>query len=150
MPKYTVVGVRTETPAEAALRAWFDAQVTAAPDNLEGAARLIIGLVTTLLGVLLGVLALASDKTPAFLRTPDIKDISVGGIVLLFMALASGLVVVIPFEGGANSARPVSQAAAFKNLLQRKSAALTVSAVAFGFGVLALSTVLVIAVMRAP
>ena len=150
MPKYKVVGIRTETPAEAAQREWFAAQATAAPANLEEAARLIVGLVTTLLGLLLGLLSLAGDKTPLFLRAADIKDLSVGAIGLLFIALAGGLVVVIPLRYTAQSARPASQAGTFASILQRKSLALTLSVVAFGFGLLAISAVLVLAVMGAP
>ncbi len=106
-------------------------------------------LVTTLLTLLLGVLALASDSAPLFLRSPEIKYLGVAAIALLFIALATSLVVVVPLSEIATSARADTQAAAFLRLLRGKSQALTVSAVAFALGLLALSILLVFGLLVA-
>ena len=108
MPKYTVVGIREETPAEAARREWFEKQALAAPDNLEAAARQIIGLVTALLGVLFGVLALSSGNLPAYMDFLPARILAVGVVVLLLAALGSALFVVLPFKREAASGKPES------------------------------------------
>lgn len=144
-----VVGVREETPAEAAQREWFEKQVLAAPDNLEAAARLLIGLVTGLLGVLFGVLTVASDKPPAYLSLPVVRQLGVVTVAFLLLGLLAALVVVLPRRVVAASTRPESQSAAFNQLLRRKSYALTVATVAFGLGLVALGSVLVLALLTA-
>ena len=149
MPRYTLVGVRVETAQEAAQREWFASQVTAAPANLNEAARQIITLVTTLLGLLLGLLALASGETPLFLRTVEIKAVSLLALALWLVALAAGLFTVVPQLETAASGRPGNQAEVFERILRRKSIALTVAAIAFGLGLLALGVVLALAIWLA-
>jgi hypothetical protein len=139
--------IREETPEEAALRDWFDQQALAAPDNLEAAARLIITLVTTLIGLLLGVLAVAGEPLPGYFQYPSVRWLSVAAVGLLLIALAAALVVVFPFRQAVDRQRPSAQQVAFQQLLGRKSAALRVAAVCFGLGLLALGSVLVIALL---
>ena len=145
MTKYRVVSIREETPAEAAQRKWFEKQVLAAPDNLEAAARQIIGLVTGLLGVLFGVLAVASDPLPAYLSSPGIRGAGVASVVLLLLGLVTALIVVLPSRITVSSAKPEDQAAAFNQLLQHKSRALRVAVIAFALGLIALGVALVLA-----
>ncbi len=149
MAKYRLVGVREETPAEAARRKWFEKQVLASPDNLEAAARLLVGLVTGLLGLLLGVLTVASDPLPGYLRLPSVRALGVAAVVLLLLGLLAALVVVLPRRVVAASTRPESQAAAFERLLRRKATALAVATAAFGLGLAALGAVLVLALLTA-
>jgi hypothetical protein len=55
--------------------------------------------------------------------------------------------VVFPFRQAIDRQRPSDQRAAFQRIWERKSAALRVAAVCFGLGLLALGTVLVIALL---
>ncbi len=59
MPK--VLPIREETSEEKKLREWFETQALESPKNLEEAARLLIGLVTGLLGALFGVLTVSAE-----------------------------------------------------------------------------------------
>ena len=147
MTKYTVVNTRPETAAEAAQREWFEKQVLASPDRLEEAARLIIGLVTGLVGLLYGVLAIESEKLPAYLQLPLVRGLGVVTVVLLVLALLEALIVVLPLRLVAASARPKTQAAAFADMLRRKSAALTLSVASFAIGLVTLGAVLIIALV---
>ena len=147
MTKYTVVSSHPETAAEAAQREWFEKQVLASPDNLEEAARLIIGLVTGLLGVLYGVLALASEKLPHYLQLPVVRALGVATVVLLVLTLLEALIVVLPLRMVAASGKPETQAAAFADMLRRKSFALTLSVASFAIGLVALGAVLIIALL---
>lgn len=149
MAKLRVVSIREETPAEAELRKWFAQQVTASPANLEEAARQIIGLVTALLGVLFGVVALTEDKLPAYLQLPVVRWLSVAAVALWLLALLAALGVVLPRRWTANPAQPASQAEAFDQILRLKSAALTAAAITFWLGVSALGGVLVVAILSA-
>ncbi|MCS6911050.1 MAG: hypothetical protein NZM11_10885 [Anaerolineales bacterium] len=147
MPRYEVVAVRPETPEEARLRQWWAEQAVTAPDNLEAAARQIIGLVSGLLGVLFGVLTLAAEPLPVYLQRDDVKFAGVAAIVLLLLALLAGLAVVFPQSVAVPRARPDEQAAQFAALLGRKSGALGLAAVCFGLGVVALGAALIIALL---
>jgi len=147
MAKYRVVSVRRETPEEARLREWFARQTTAAPDNLEAAARQIIGLVAGLLGVLFGVLALAADPLPAHLQRQEVRVAGVIAVVALLFALVAGLAVIFPQRVSVGSARPEEQAAAFAALLGRKSSALGLASVSFSLGLIALGAALIIALL---
>lgn len=147
MPRYELVAVRPETPEEARLREWWARQAVAAPDNLEAAARQIIGLVSGLLGVLFGVLALAANPLPVYLQRDDVRVAGVAAIALLLAALLAGLAVIFPQSAIAPRARPDEQAGQFAALLGRKSSALGLAAVCFGLGVVALGAALIIALL---
>jgi len=149
MPKYELVGLREETPQEAALYDWFSKQATASPDRLEEAGRQIIGLVTALLGVLFGVVALTGETLPAYLQLLVVRALSIGAVGLWLVALLAALWVVLPWRWAVNPARPAAQAQVFATLLRHKSNALTVSVATFGVGVLMLGMVLIIALWRA-
>ena len=138
---------RAETPEERALRKWFAQQALASPDALEAAARTILSLVTALLGVLYGVLAVAEDPLPAYFRLPAVRWLGVGTVGALLVALVGTLGVVLPQRIQVSSARPDQQASAFAALLARKSRWLTVAVIAFGLGLVALGAVLVIALL---
>ena len=139
-----LVETRAETPSEAALRDWFDKQVLASPDNIESAARLIIGLTSTLLGVWYGVLNIAADKLPSYLKLFGVREFGVATILLMLVSLWAALAVVLPFRLAAQSTRPDEQAEAFKNMLQTKSMALRVATIAFGLGLASMGLVLII------
>ena len=145
MSSYRVVGVRAETDEERAQREWFAHQVLASPSNLEEAARLLIGLVTGLLGALFTVLTISNNPLPAYLNLPLVRVLGAAVVVFLRLGLGAALVVVIPWRSTFNPAQPASEAATFARILRRKSTALTFAAVFFGLGVLLLGVVLVIA-----
>ena len=147
MPKYTAIDTRVESAEEEALRKWFDQQRLNSPTNLEDAAKLIIGLISGLLTVMFGVLAVAQKDLPGYLALPAVRWLGVGVVVLLFVSLASGLIVVLPFRISTKPDQPQTQRQAFEGLLQRKSIAITVMAAAFGLGIAALAGALVVALL---
>ncbi len=150
MAKLRVVGIREETPAEAAQRDWFEKQALASPGNLEEAARLIIGLITGLLGVLFGVLTITAEHPPAYLALPIVRYLGAAVVVVLLVALLAALAVVLPLRLVTNSAKPDDQAKAFAALLRTKANVLMVAVIAFGLGIAGLSGVLVLALLFRP
>jgi hypothetical protein len=147
MAKYVVENIREETPEEKAVYDWFQTQSLASPDSLEQAARLIIGLVTGLLGALFGVLTVASNPLPAYLHDSTLRLIGAIAVMLFLFSLIASLAVVFPRRWTFNPAQPASQVAVFQKILERKSSALLVATIAFGAGILALAIVLVIVLL---
>ena len=115
------------------------------PDNLESTARLLIGLVTGLLGVLFSVLALAAEKTPRYLGAPSVRGLGIAAVALLLSSLLAALVVVLPWRWQGSSARPDVQQEVFAGMLRRKATALYTAVVLFALGLMALGAVLVLA-----
>jgi hypothetical protein len=150
MAKLRVVEVREETPAEAAQRDWFEKQVLASPGNLEDTARLIIGLITGLLGVLFGVLTVSAEHLPAYLSLPLVRWLGTATVVAFLFALLAALIVVLPLRQVTHSARPDDQARTFDHLLRSKARALYIAVVVFWLGVAGLSGVLVLALLFRP
>ena len=144
----TEIQGRTESEHEVALREWFREQTKASPDNLEAAARLLIGLVTGLLGVLFGVLALAAKTPPAYLQLLSVRWAGVSAIVFLLLGLMAALVVVLPARLHEYPGRPDKQREQFAGLLLRKSRALLVAIGAFAAGLVALGAVLILALVN--
>ncbi|MGC9396835.1 MAG: hypothetical protein ACP5J4_18475 [Anaerolineae bacterium] len=140
---------RPESPALKARREWFEAQVLAAPDTLESGARVIVELVTALLGVLFGILALAGNPLPDYLWLPLTRPLGIACVVALLVALACALVVVLPRRIAFSPHRLDEEARAFEDLLNRKSRWLTAGVIAFGVGLLALGIVIIAAIARA-
>ena len=145
MERPTVVGARPETPAEEARRKWFEKGVQASPDTLEAAARQLIGLATTLLGVLLGVLSLAGDPPPDYLSRPEVQGLGVAVVTLLLLCLLAALLVVLPRRWEAASGDPALQEEVFRRLLGHKSRALTAAALAFWLAAAGVGGVVVVA-----
>jgi hypothetical protein len=85
-----VVSSRPETPAEQTLDEWFQRQVLSSPETFEVAARQLITLVTTLLGV--WVFGRADDPLPKYLALPIIRF---GGSIICFCYALHG---VYPFR----------------------------------------------------
>ncbi|MCI0477310.1 MAG: hypothetical protein L0Y55_13760 [Anaerolineales bacterium] len=147
MAKYVVENIRAETPAEKALDEWFQKQSLASPDTLEEAARLIIGLVTGLLGALFGVLTVASNPLPKYLSDPVVRTLGIVDVAFLLFALIASLAVVLPRRWTFNPAQPASELATFEKILNRKSSALLVATIAFGAGIAVLALTLVIVLL---
>lgn len=143
MPK--VLEIRAETPEETRTREWFATQTLESPRNIEEAARLLIGLVTGLLGALFTVLTVSAETLPAYLSLGVVRVSGIAAVVLWLLSLLAGLVVVLPRRWQFAPGRPDTQHAAFHSLLKQKSAWLTIAVVAFGLAVIALAAVLVTA-----
>ena len=143
MAKARVVHVREETPDEAATDRWFAKQALASPDTVDSAARLIVSLVTGLLTVLFGVLAVAGDPLPAYLGHGAIRALGVLSVLALLGGLLFSLAVVMPRRVEADASRPASQAKAFGELLEKKVGWLRVAVIAFGLGVVFLGGALI-------
>ena len=147
MVKVRVVGTHEETPDEAALGRWFAKQALASPDTLEAAARLLISLVTGLLTILFGVLAVAKDPLPAYLGAWGLRLLGVACVGALLVALLAALYVVLPQRLEADAARPDTQAQVFEALLRRKAGWLRAAVIAFGLGIVCLGAALIVALL---
>jgi hypothetical protein len=135
---------RLESAAEASLRTWFEEQEKAALSSLEEGARQIIQLVTALLGLMLGVLALGSDKLEASLQQPGVIIPGLVAVAALLVAVVAALVVVLPLFGyGYNPAQPATQQQAWARMLRRKVIGLRLAVIAFGLGLAALAWLIV-------
>lgn len=137
--------VEVESPEEEAVRKWLAEQRLKSVDNLEAAARQIITLVTALLGILFGILAIAKEPLPVYLQWPLLRYLGIVSVVGLCLALACALLVVLPFAYRHYPHRPDKQRAAFTDLLNRKGFWLTGAGALFFVGLLALGVVLVLA-----
>jgi hypothetical protein len=149
MAKPRVAGMREPTEEEKALDAWFAEQALASPDNLEAAARTVVGLVTGLLGLLLGVLSVGEEPLPAALSLPWLGYLGAAAVALLLVALLFALGVLLPRRMALSSHRPDRQRAAFARMLARKARWLTCTVVAFGLGLLLLGAILIAALFQA-
>ena len=145
MPK--VISIREENSEEKKLREWFEAQALESPKNLEDAARLLIGLVTGLLGALFGVLTVSAETLPAYLSLPVVKGFGVGAVGLWLASLLCGLVVVTPRRWQADAGKPDTQSQVFRQLLNHKSKWLRRSVALFGAAIIALGIVLITALL---
>jgi hypothetical protein len=140
---------RPETEAEKGMGEWFAKQAIASLDNLESAARTILGLVTALIGALFGVLTVASEDLPAYLYNPATRWLGVVSVVALLLSIIGALGVLVPLRTQVSSHRPDEQEQAFKDILNRKSRWLRATVITFGVGVDTLGLVLVIALLTA-
>ena len=149
MPEEVTFASREETSEEKALREWFEKQALASPDNLEAAARLLIGLATGLLTVLFGVLALKGGPLPPYLQSPLVRGLGIGTVVAVLCGLLAALAVVMPDLYRVSSKRPDAQMRTFRQLLERKSRYLTYSVAGFGLGIFLLGLTLIAALISA-
>ncbi|MDX9993589.1 MAG: hypothetical protein RBS68_16240 [Anaerolineales bacterium] len=144
MPK--VLGIREENKEEKTLREWFEAQKLEAPKALEDAARLLVGLLTGLLGALFGVLTVASAPLPVYLSLPVVRWAGALAVVLWLLSLLAGLVVLVPQRWVFIPGKPASLQATFQQIRAHKAWWLTACVLAFGLGVLSLGAVLIVAI----
>jgi hypothetical protein len=146
MPK--VLSIREETSEEKKLREWFETQALESPKNLEEAARLLIGLVTGLLGALFAVLTVSAETLPPYLSLSVVKWCGILAVVLWLLSLLCALVVVTPRRWQSDAGKPETQNMVFKAMLGHKSRWLRASVILFGGAVMALGVVLVIALVQ--
>ncbi|MBE2199812.1 MAG: hypothetical protein IAE79_14450 [Anaerolinea sp.] len=142
---YPALPTEAENQQQAALYAWFTTQQTKAVDNLEEAARQIITLCTTLLGLLLGLLALTETPLPAHMGWSGVQWLGGVGVTALLLALAAALSVVIPRPTAATLNDPDDLERAFAALLARKNQGLWWAVLLFGTAMGCLAAVVVAA-----
>jgi cyanate permease len=145
MAEEEIVGVvvRDETEKERLLREKMSRWELSSPDRIESAARQIIGLVTALYTVLFGVLALAGDPLPVYLKLAAVRWLGALAALALGLALVAALIVVMPARYAYASASLTQQKQVFDRILRRKSGWLTAALVCFGFGLAAFGALLV-------
>lgn len=124
------------SPADERLMAYFQDLEQKSLDTLEGAARQLITLVTTLLGLFFGVLAFKDN--PPYLACPVVRVLGglAAGFYVLTLFLALNVVMPRRLEV------PLSNLTAMRQLLRalfdRKSRSLFWAQIAFALGTLAL------------
>lgn len=101
-----VISTRLETEQEKQTGDWFSAQALESPKTLDEAARLLVGLVTGLLGALFGVLTVSAEKLPPYLSFPLVKLFGVAAVLLWLAALLASLAVVLPRRWRADAGAP--------------------------------------------
>lgn len=143
--EYPALPTRAETPQEKAMYEWFAEQRFKSADNLEAAARQIITLCTSLLGLLLGLLALAGSTVPAYMQWSGVRWLGGIGVVLLLLALLAGLGVVVPWRMSLNLQDGQALNEAWQKLLARKSQKLWVALIAFASGMVCLTLLIILA-----
>jgi hypothetical protein len=143
MPK--VLSIREENEEEKKLREWFTTQSLESPKNIEEAARLLIGLVTGLLGVLFGVLTVSAETLPKYLSMPLVKGFGIASVILWLLSLLASLVVVLPRKWRADAGKPDEQKQIFAQIFYLKSQWMTAAVICFGLAIIALGVVLVAA-----
>ena len=142
-----VLSIREESTEEKKLREWFENQALESPKTVEDAARLLIGLVTGLLGALFGVLTVSAETLPLYFSLPLVRWCGVAAVALWLLSLLAGLVVVLPRKWQSSADKPDTQSQVFQQILSHKSTWLTASVVAFGVGIFGLGVVLVVALL---
>jgi hypothetical protein len=147
MAKVRVLSVREETTEEKQMRRWFAKQTLGSLDTLDAAAKLVISLVTGLLTILFGVLAVTEDPLPAYLHGWAIRLLGVWCVLALLGALLFALVTVWPRRLKTDASRPRTQAEAFDELLDRKAGWLKAAEIAFGLGVFLLGLALIVVLL---
>ena len=85
-----------ERADERELREWAAALEKGNLERLEEAAKTIAQIVSGLYGVLLALLAFASDPLPAYLRDPAVRWLSSVSLAALFLALLATIAVGYP------------------------------------------------------
>lgn len=142
--KIAVVDVRLATPSESQLRTRFEQWEAESLKNLEEGARQIIQLVSALLGVMLGALALGDEKFAATLQKPLVIFLAALVLLAWLGALLTALAVIIPSEFRPRRASLDDLHATHRALLQNKSQWLYWAVGAFGAGVVAFALLLFI------
>jgi hypothetical protein len=116
-------------------------------DAIEGAARQIISLVTTLLGLFFGVLAFKDN--PSYLAADAIKILGVLSSGLYVIALFFALDVVMPRRFDIPAADLITMQKLLLNLFDHKNRSLLWAQITFGIGTLLLLAIIIILLFRA-
>ncbi len=136
MDEETLLPSAPLTPEDEALQSLFRNLEKNSLETLEAAARQIITLVTTLLGLFFGVLALKDD--PAYLSALPVKALAALALGAFLAALFLALDVVLPRLQNYNRRDLTEMRRLYAALLRRKSGSLRRAQRAFGLGALLL------------
>jgi hypothetical protein len=135
------------TKADEDLLEYFKNLERSSLDTIDGAARQIISLVTTLLGLFFGVLAFKDN--PTYLAMNLIKILGGLSAVVYIVALFFALDVVMPRSFNVPSADLAAMQKLLLDLFSQKSRSLLWSQIAFGAGTLGLLAVILLLLFRA-
>ena len=115
-------------------------------ESIESAARQIISLVTTLLGLFFGILAFKDN--PSYLAIEAVKICGILSAGLYIMALFFALDVVMPRRIDIPSADLAAMQQLLISLFNRKNRALLFAQITFGAGTLFLLFVILLLLLR--
>jgi hypothetical protein len=115
-------------------------------DAIDGAARQIVSLVTTLLGLFFGILAFKDN--PSYLALEAVKLTGALSAVLFIVALFFALDVVMPRSFDVPSADLAAMQKLLLDLFNQKSRSLLWAQIAFGIGTLCLLAVIILLLFR--
>ncbi len=135
------------SPADERLVGYFRDLEQKSLETLEGAARQLITLVTTLLGLFFGVLAFKDN--PAYLALPAVRVLGGLSAGLYVLALFLALDVVMPRRLEVPIADLTRMRRLLRGLFDRKSRSLLWAQVAFALGTLALLALILLLLGRA-
>ncbi len=135
------------SPADERLVGYFRDLEQKSLETLEGAARQLITLVTTLLGLFFGVLAFKDN--PAYLALPAVRALGGLSAGLYVLALFLALDVVMPRRLEVPLADLTRMRRLLRGLFDRKSRSLLWAQVAFALGTLALLALILLLLGRA-
>lgn len=130
--KVKVKGVRIAGEEDQRLAALFARLEQESLDNLEKGGRELIQLVTGMLTIIFGVLALGGKEAAAALSLPLPLGLAAASLVLLLITLIAALDVVLPGAYRVRDASLSDRAAAYDKMLRRKSEGLRAAAICFG------------------
>lgn len=132
--------------ADEDVKVFFETLERESLKTLEDAARQMIGLVTTLLGIFFGVLAFKDN--PTFLDSPLVKILGVFSLWGLIAALFLSLDVVMPRLVNVPEANLTEMRGILRALFRRKSRSLAWAQWAFGAGTLFLLGIIITLLFR--
>ena len=135
------------TPADQRLDDLFDRLEAESIPTLEGHARHIVTLTTTLLAAFFGLLSLG--KRPAFLSHTPVQILAGLAATAFFAALLFALDALRPRRYAAPRADLTAKRQILEALLCRKTAALTLATAAFGLAVALMLIIVLIALFAA-
>lgn len=135
-----IVEVRPPTPEEEALVSLFSDLEKGSLDALDAGARQVITLVTGLLGLFLGILALGD--APPYLAYPEVRGLGLGATGAFFVALWLALNALRPRPYPFARHSLTQMRARLAEMREAKSRSLRWAHRAFGLGVLALALLL--------
>lgn len=129
-------------PDERKLLAFFDTLEQESLKHLEDAARQIIGLVTALLTLAAGLLALGGEPVTPLLATWPVLAAGGATLLLLLLALIASLDVVLPAAYRFRAASLADRRAAYEEMLARKANSLRAAVYFFGAAMLGLAALI--------
>lgn len=133
---------RPLTPDERKLLAFFDTLEQESLTRLEDAARQIIGLVTALLTLAVGLLALGGEPVAPLLASWPVLVAGGATLAALLLALIASLDVVIPAAYRYRAASLDDRRAAYQQMLERKGDGLRAAVVFFGIAMFGLAALI--------